>query len=410
MAKGKHSVALFEVIQKDKRFARKSAPSPLKTPAWWFKSQEKSAAASQAIAVQRGARVDRDIVASRASALDRSVAVNRSATISNLPVTRTANDAAIDADSSNSAIDAYDESADENASIHFVPRQPVEPAAIPRQRQSILPARENFQSRENLSAREYIQPRENAYVRENAQPRPAAQHREPFQSRELAQRDHAGHAHHGPLDNLLAAGKNYFEKWRPYFSRASGSIVGIATALVVIGGISLVRHFTPRPAGAQTIYTLDGAKHVDIHPSVLDLSGSSRSASERSGGAASSGASATNTASARTPLPTPAEVIPAGDTRQKDVNYVVIQSYGDETRATDAANFLNNHGIACTVEHGIKGWANLYCVVSLQGFTRVSGAEYAAYRKKIEDLNPEFAGTKKYNRFEPQAFKWDRAS
>jgi hypothetical protein len=143
---------------------------------------------------------------------------------------------------------------------------------------------------------------------------------------------------------------------------------------------------------------------------VLDLSGSSRSASERSGGAASSGASATNTASARTPLPTPAEVIPAGDTRQKDVNYVVIQSYGDETRATDAANFLNNHGIACTVEHGIKGWANLYCVVSLQGFTRVSGAEYAAYRKKIEDLNPEFAGTKKYNRFEPQAFKWDRAS
>jgi hypothetical protein len=38
MAKGKHSVALFEVIHNDKRFNTRRGVDPMKTPTWWFKS------------------------------------------------------------------------------------------------------------------------------------------------------------------------------------------------------------------------------------------------------------------------------------------------------------------------------------------------------------------------------------
>ena len=39
MAKGKHSTALFEVIQADKRFQKKTTrDGALRTPKWWFKS------------------------------------------------------------------------------------------------------------------------------------------------------------------------------------------------------------------------------------------------------------------------------------------------------------------------------------------------------------------------------------
>jgi len=42
MAKRKGAVALFEVIHKDKRFAKPN-PTVLSTPAWWFKGREKTA-------------------------------------------------------------------------------------------------------------------------------------------------------------------------------------------------------------------------------------------------------------------------------------------------------------------------------------------------------------------------------
>jgi hypothetical protein len=50
MAKGKHSVALFEVIQLDSRFKKTAPVDALKTPSWWFKRSggEKDVAAKAA--------------------------------------------------------------------------------------------------------------------------------------------------------------------------------------------------------------------------------------------------------------------------------------------------------------------------------------------------------------------------
>ena len=79
--------------------------------------------------------------------------------------------------------------------------------------------------------------------------------------------------------------------------------------------------------------------------------------------------------------------------------------------ANDARDFLNSNGISCTIERGIKNWQQkiFYLVVGLDGFTRASGADYTAYRKRIDTLGTQYTAMSHSHRaFLPQAIKWDK--
>jgi len=93
--------------------------------------------------------------------------------------------------------------------------------------------------------------------------------------------------------------------------------------------------------------------------------------------------------------------------RVVNMHYVLMQSYFEEKTAEEARDFLNQNGIACTIERGVKGWRpDFYQVIGLQGFPRPSGPEYLAYRHRVEELGLQFSPKSRYKRFVPQAIKW----
>ena len=75
--------------------------------------------------------------------------------------------------------------------------------------------------------------------------------------------------------------------------------------------------------------------------------------------------------------------------------------------AQDAADLLNKRGIKCSVVNGLSYAPKWYVVVGFKGFDRVRNSpEYEEYVQKIERVGQEFAGTSKFKRFEPRAFRW----
>jgi hypothetical protein len=105
----------------------------------------------------------------------------------------------------------------------------------------------------------------------------------------------------------------------------------------------------------------------------------------------------------------PASSVFTPTNRQVNLNYLLIQSYGDQKTAQEACDFLNKGGVPCTIEQGVKNWRkDFYLVIGLQGFPRASGPEYIEYRKKIEALSAQFAPPHSYKRFDPIAIKWDK--
>ena len=93
--------------------------------------------------------------------------------------------------------------------------------------------------------------------------------------------------------------------------------------------------------------------------------------------------------------------------RVVNMHYVLMQSYFEQKTAEEARDFLNQNGIACTIERGVKGWRpDFYQVIGLQGFPRPAGAEYLAYRQRVEELGLQFSPKSRYKRFVPQAIKW----
>jgi hypothetical protein len=110
-------------------------------------------------------------------------------------------------------------------------------------------------------------------------------------------------------------------------------------------------------------------------------------------------ASARVTGAAETSVARPGE-------RIVNMHYVLVQSYLDEKTARQACDFLNNNGVPCTIERGIRGWRpDFYEVVGLQGFARASGTQYTEYRQRIIHLSAMFTKVR-FKRFMPQAIKW----
>ena len=94
-----------------------------------------------------------------------------------------------------------------------------------------------------------------------------------------------------------------------------------------------------------------------------------------------------------------------------NMNYVVIQSFPDAKIANDAAEFLNKHGVDCTVIGSLARWTNKtqwYSIVGTLPFPpRSTGTPgYEAYVTQIRELGVKFAGKNKWSRFEPQSYRW----
>ena len=187
----------------------------------------------------------------------------------------------------------------------------------------------------------------------------------------------------------LAGGAGRVRIW---IARTNGIAPGAAAALVVIGALLLARHWI-RPAD-QSLAIERALAAGPAHPSVLAVNARRPVPAEASAQPAAD------------VIPAPANLASPGQ-RVVNMHYVLMQSYFEQKTAEEARDFLNQHGIACTIERGVKGWrADFYQVIGLQGFPRPSGAEYLAYRHRIEQLGLEFSPRSRYKRFVPQAIKW----
>jgi hypothetical protein len=97
--------------------------------------------------------------------------------------------------------------------------------------------------------------------------------------------------------------------------------------------------------------------------------------------------------------------------RVVNLNYVIVQSYPEQEKqmAQQACDLLNKRGIPCTIETALHYAPNWYVVVGLTSFDRVRNSpEYDAYVRQIEQVGVEFAGSSKFKKFEPRAFKWQQ--
>ena len=190
---------------------------------------------------------------------------------------------------------------------------------------------------------------------------------------------------------------------RGWILRQNSIACGAVAATIVIGGLALARHWYHPAVQAAPIEQVlrDGPAHPAVLavPAVAQSSPGQDSLSPEMQADVQQAGDKTIPSSAADNLAQPAA-------RVVNLHYVLMQSYFEEKTADEARDFLNSHGIPCTIERGVKGWrSDFYQVIGLQGFVRASGAEYIAYRHRIEDLGPKFSKSK-YKRFQPEAIKW----
>jgi hypothetical protein len=213
------------------------------------------------------------------------------------------------------------------------------------------------------------------------------------------------------ISNVYRSAKNRLapsiEWMKPLVVEHQHALLGAFAAVCVCGAILLARQ-SPRPVPMQIAQATSPEQNLTLtpHPAVLQIDPATVSTADNAGGADSSDTAAL---SADQAVAQPASSVFTPAQRQVDLNYVLIQSYGDEKTATEARDFLNTNGVPCTIEQGVKNWRkDFYLVIGLQGFPRASGPEYIAYRKKIDVLSAQFAPSPhSYKRFDPMAIKWD---
>lgn len=188
---------------------------------------------------------------------------------------------------------------------------------------------------------------------------------------------------------------------RQWIIRHSGTVCGATAALAVIGAMLLARHHSARPAPGWVVE--QNLRNGPAHPAVLVGPGDKPTAPVGD----LSPEMAADVMQAGDKVLEPDTVAKPG-ARIVNMHYVLIQSYFEEKTANDACNFLNRNGIACTIERGVKGWRHdFYQIIGLQGFAHTSGAEYVAYRRRIEELSAQFSlNPRSYKRFQPMAIKW----
>jgi hypothetical protein len=186
----------------------------------------------------------------------------------------------------------------------------------------------------------------------------------------------------------------------------SACALAVIVSLAIIAGQHISRSGAPLLAQTTSSKLREGPSHPEVLEPIRHNAGGT--------GSNSAGNSPTRTtpiADTHTPLPAPLPAVPAGDgKRYISLNYAIIQSYplAEEKMARDAAAFLNNEGVPCTIERDVKGYLAI-SVVGLQSFERISTAPYIAYKKRIEQLSAKYAtNNKSYKAFAPVAKSWGK--
>jgi hypothetical protein len=184
-------------------------------------------------------------------------------------------------------------------------------------------------------------------------------------------------------------------------ARQNSVVMGAVVALLVIGAVLLARHrIHPVTDTASRTTLVQGP----AHPSVLAIPTSNAQAQVET-----SGLSPEMAADIVQAAPQAAVSMAQPGGRIVNMHYILIQSYLDEKTADAALQFLNANGIACTIEHGVKGWRkDFYQIIGLEGFPRAGGPAYLAYRRKIDNLSILFTQghLHSYKHFEPEAIRW----
>jgi hypothetical protein len=93
-------------------------------------------------------------------------------------------------------------------------------------------------------------------------------------------------------------------------------------------------------------------------------------------------------------------------------NYVIIATFPPEKSdtASKACDFLCSHGITCTLERDVHGEpAHWLSLVGTRGFPHrySTNKDYLAYRDAIAALNDKFPAKSNFGRFTPLPYKWD---
>jgi hypothetical protein len=195
-----------------------------------------------------------------------------------------------------------------------------------------------------------------------------------------------------------------------------------AFAIVVVVGLAYVvgRKVSRGPSPAVASETTEQIRARPPRPDVLNVTptGNTQGASTHNGASpsppapreAEGGVSAwpSETHQSTTNPPT----VAPDQGRIVGTNYLVIQSYPDEKTAIEVRDLLLQSGIGCTVENqklrGLNtGW---FHVVGTQGFIRISGADYDAYYKRLEQLSRQIGqGKRSFKGFALLPYKWDKA-
>lgn len=98
---------------------------------------------------------------------------------------------------------------------------------------------------------------------------------------------------------------------------------------------------------------------------------------------------------------------PTNVKRNVGQNYVIFQSYPDESTAKEAQAAALEGGISCTIEKGLPGWgpSSWWSVLGTQPFDHIThNPQLDSYLKAIESL--KYAEKSKFKKFEPRAYKW----
>lgn len=187
-------------------------------------------------------------------------------------------------------------------------------------------------------------------------------------------------------------------------------IAGAAVVVAVVGVAFLYGRQSHQPPMLTAVTTEDiirpAPANPNATPSVLDIR---PAAAPQRPATPANVPTMTSPAKPAAPAAVPVIPPPADGRRTIGLNYVIVQSYPDEKSALEAQSALAKSGIKSTVEKGLPGWAaaSWYSVVGTVGFDKIrASAEFDKYVRSIEAVGQQFAGTSKFKRFEPRAYKW----
>jgi hypothetical protein len=387
MAKGKHATALFEVIHASKQFGNKQKQAStgggsagggglLRTPKWWFKSRKKSAEPSAEDLANDPTL--RPITAGHLS-------TREPARAEPAPEAAPVSDAAPDP---NSAAPPAEPPTLDETGVERDPPADVEPA----------PASSSA-TRAAVAATPATVPT-------------AAAHSTP--SSYAAGRK--------PAVDLLVDSKRHQITFRLTYTSA---LVGTFAVLVIVALAYIIgRSMSRGPAQAMGGPTSEQLLKGPANPDVLNVGTGNGAAGAPLNAQPTNRSTAPPINIAPPPKPAPRTSGTTGTAaapntsggslaengrRAINLNYAIIQGYPDEASAKAAVEILQQNGVPCTIEKGLRGLnRDWFIVVGLEGFARISSPEYQAHEKKIRTISDKFIGKRSFKAFEPMPYKWDR--